>query len=117
MRLAIGFACALCLPLFGADVTGNWKGQMGEARDVAFQLKSDGPRVSGTMSGGEGGPHPITTGESKGEEISFTVASEWQGNPAKLLFKGKVNGDQMKLTVASENGEWSTDVVPKKTSE
>ena len=117
MRLAIAFACVLWLPLFGADVTGQWKGQMGQGGDVAFQLKSDGPKISGTMTGVEGGSHQITTGESKGDEISFTVASEWQGNPVKLLFKGKVEGDQMKLTVASENGQWSTDVILKKSSE
>ncbi|HLJ14786.1 MAG TPA: hypothetical protein VKV15_09845 [Bryobacteraceae bacterium] len=119
MRLAFVFAWIVCLPLFGADVTGKWKGQMGQGRDVVFQLKSDGAKVSGTMSGAEGGSHSITTGESNGNgnDISFTAASEWQSNPVKLLFKGAVNGDEMKLTVSSEGGEWTSEVVAKKSAE
>jgi hypothetical protein len=31
--------------------------------------------------------------------------------------KGKVAGDQMKLAVESENGQWSTDLTVKKSAE
>ncbi|MEO7144945.1 MAG: hypothetical protein ABI165_15720 [Bryobacteraceae bacterium] len=115
MRLCCVLIWLAALPLVAADVTGKWKGEMGEGREVVFQLKSDGAKVTGTMSGAaEGEPRPITTGESKDDNISFTVASEWQGNPVKLLVSGTVSGQEMKLTVKSENGEWSTDMVAKK---
>jgi hypothetical protein len=118
MRLPGLLSLILVLPLLAADVAGKWTGQMGESgREVVFQLKTDGAKVSGTMSGPEGEPRPITQGELKGEDISLTVASEWQGNPVKLLVKGKVSGNEMKLTVESEDGNWTSDLVLKKAVE
>jgi hypothetical protein len=120
MRLLCLYLLSLVaiLPLCAADITGRWKGQMGESgREVVFQLRSDGTKVSGTMSGPNGEPRPITRGELNGEDISLTVASEWQGNPVKLLVKGKVTGNEMKLTVESEGGGWSTELVLKKAAD
>jgi hypothetical protein len=118
MRLFCLLSLAAILPLCAADITGKWKGQMGESgREVVFQLKADGTKVSGTMSGPNGEPRPITQGELNGENISLTVASEWQGSPVKLLVKGKVAGNEMKLTIESEGGDWSTEMVAKKAAD
>jgi hypothetical protein len=118
MRLLCLLSLAAILPLCAADITGKWKGQMEESgREVVFQLKNDGTKVSGTMSGSNGEPRPITQGELNGDNISLTVASEWQGNPVKLLVKGKVSGNEMKLTLESESGDWSTGLVVKKVVE
>ncbi len=104
------------LALLATDVTGKWTGQMSQSgRETTLILKSDGEKVTGTMSGPGGEPRKITSGESKGDDIALTVASEWQGNPVKLLVKGKVvAGGEMKLVVQSEGGEWSTDLVVRK---
>ena len=108
----------LTLPLSATELAGKWKGQMESGdRDVVLDLKTDGAKVSGTMSDANGNPRQITEGELKGEDISLTIASEWQGEPVKLLAKGKVQGDQMKLTLSSEGGEWSTEVALKKVAE
>jgi len=69
------------------------------------------------MSGPGGEPRPITQGQLNGDNISLTVASEWEGNPVKLLVKGKVAGSEMKLTIESEGGQWTTDLVLKKAAE
>jgi hypothetical protein len=106
------------LPLLATEVAGKWKGQMESGdREVIFDLKAEGGKVTGTMSDPEGKPRPITEGELNGDDISMTIASEWQGEPVKLLAKGKIQGDQMKLTLSSENGEWSTEVALKKVTE
>lgn len=57
------------------------------------------------MSGPNGEPWQITQGEMNGDKISLTVASEWEGNPVKLLGKGMVAGNERKLTVESEDGQ------------
>jgi len=115
MRLPGLFALLVTLALAAGDVTGKWKGEMTEGgREVVFQLQSEGSKVSGSMSGPNGEPRPITAGELSGENISLTVASEWQGNPVKLLVKGKVAGSEMRVTVESDGGDWSTEVVLKK---
>jgi hypothetical protein len=105
---------SLAAVLIAADVTGKWKGQIGDnGRETIFTLKADGSNVTGTMSDSEGKDRPLK-GTIKGNDISFTVDSEWQGSPVKLLVKGTVADDEMKLDISSENGEWSTSVTAKR---
>lgn len=118
MRVFSLLILAGVVPLFAADVTGKWTGQMGASgREVVFQLKADGDKVSGTMSGPGGEPRQVTKGELDGDNISLTIASEWQGSPVTLLVKGKVAGNEMKLVLESEDGGWSTDLEVKKATE
>ena len=106
------------LPLYALDVSGKWKGQIGDSgRDVLFQLKSEGTKVTGSMSGPDGEPRPITEGQLNGDNISLTITSEWQGSPLKLLVKGKVAGDQMNLTMEVEGRDWSREFVLKKAAD
>jgi hypothetical protein len=110
------FLC-LCGALIAADVTGKWTGQMGEGgREVVFDLKQDGTKISGTMSGPNGEPRKITGGSLTGDDIDMTVASEWQGSPVTLKVKGKVSGSEMKLRIESEGGDWGTGATVKKSS-
>ena len=105
---------SLAAALIAADVTGKWKGQIGESsRETIFTLKAAGSKVTGSMSDPEGKERPLK-GTIKGDNISFTVDSEWEGSPVKLLVKGTVAGDEMKLDISSENGEWSTSLTVKR---
>jgi hypothetical protein len=107
---------ALAALLFAADVTGKWKGQIENSeRDTVFTRKAEGSSVTGSMSDPEGqGKERPLKGTIKGVDISFTVDSSWQGNPVKLLVKGTVAGDEMKLEMSSEGGEWSTSLTVKR---
>jgi hypothetical protein len=107
---------SLAAILLAAEVTGKWKGQIENSeRDTIFTLKADGSNVTGSMSDPEGqGKERPLKGTVKGDDISFTVDSSWQGNPVKLLVKGTVAGDQMKLEISSEGGEWSTSLTVKR---
>jgi hypothetical protein len=107
---------SLAAVLTAADVAGKWKGQIENSdRETIFTLKTDGSAVTGTMSDpeGQGKDRPLK-GTIKGDDISFTVDSEWQGNPVKLLVKGTVAGDEMKVEMSSEGGEWSTSLTLKR---
>ncbi len=120
MRLSRRLATLFLVPmfsslLFAADITGKWSGPMQDGQAV-FTLKSDSNAITGSMLGIDGKEYPIIEGKLDGENISFTVASQWQGNPVKLLVKGTVSGEQMKLNIASDNGYWSTDATVKKES-
>lgn len=99
--------------LFAADITGKWSGPMQDGRAV-FTLKSDNNAITGTMLGIDGKEYPIVEGKLDGQNISFTVASQWQGNPVNLLVKGTVSGEEMKLNIAADNGYWSTDATVKR---
>ena len=93
---------------WAADLNGKWvaqvPGQNGQTRETTFNFKVEGSKLTGTVSGRQG-DNPISDGTIKGDEVSFTVVVNFNGNEAKLLFKGKVAGDDLKLTRTRQGGE------------
>ncbi len=84
-----------------AGIDGKWvaqvPGQGGQTRETTFTFKAEGEKLTGTVSGRQGDV-AITDGVIKGDEISFTQSFNAQGNAIKLVYKGKVSGDEIKLT-------------------
>ena len=107
------FGCVTSL-LWAADVTGKWNAESDNGPSWVFNLKSEGGKVTGTMQGSDGKERPISEGKLEGNDISFSVDSEYQGNPITLVFKGKVSGDEMQLRVDTKDGNWGTDLVAKR---
>ncbi len=86
-----------------ADIDGKWKatmeGPMGTI-EQNFTFKVDGEKVTGTMSDQMLGEQKIADGTLKGDDISFTVTAKSEMGEMKLAYKGKVSGDEMKLTMS-----------------
>jgi hypothetical protein len=107
MKYRIAAFIAICIALSGmsiayaADVTGKWVGQVtgrqGQTREVTITLKAEGEKLTGTVSGRQGDT-PISDGQIKGDDISFTVTQSFQGSEVKVSYKGKVSGDEIKFT-------------------
>jgi hypothetical protein len=78
------------------DLTGTWKSsstnQNGQARETVFKLKAEGEKVTGTVSG-RNNDTAIEEGKVKGEEVSFQVTREMNGNKVVFKYTGKVSGD------------------------
>lgn len=97
---------ALALAAFAADVTGKWTfeqpGRNGPMT-TTLNLKAEGSKLTGTMEAGaaRGGmpPAEISNGKVEGDNLSFDITREFNGNSMTTKFKGKVAGDEMKLTV------------------
>lgn len=104
------------LVLAATNLTGTWQGKMDAGGDAVFHIKADDKTIGGTMLGADGKEHPISDAKLDGDNISFNVASEWQGMPVKLIVTGKVSGDQMQLHIAADNGYWATDATVKRAS-
>jgi hypothetical protein len=106
--LSVCFALAALTAVWAEDVTGKWvaqvPGQNGQTREVTFTLKADGDKLTGSVSGRQGDT-PIADGKISGSDISFSVTRNFQGNSIKILYKGKVSGDEIKFTSAREGGE------------
>lgn len=100
--------------LAAGDVSGKWKGPLdGGEGEVQFTFKLDGSSLSGTMSGAENKAFPLT-GKLDGDKIAFSVEFEWQGTPLKLVVNGKVDGEEMKLNIATADSSWSSTMTAKK---
>lgn len=106
--LSVCFVLAGMTLAYAADVNGKWVAQVpgrdGQTRETTFNFKVEGDKLTGTVSGRQG-DNPISDGKIAGDEISFTVTATFGGNEVKLLFKGKVAGDEMKLTRIREGGD------------
>ncbi len=92
-----------------ADVSGKWTAQVpgrgGETRETTFNFKADGDKLTGTMSGMQGNEIAISDGKVSGDNLSFSVSMSFGGNDVKLLFKGKVSGNEIKFTREREGGQ------------
>ena len=93
---------------WAADLNGKWvaqvPGQNGQTRETTFNFKVEGSKLTGTVSGRQG-DNPISDGTIKGDDVSFTVVANFNGNEIKLLYKGKVSGDELKLTRTRAGGD------------
>ena len=110
----------LAAAAFAADVTGKWKGSFegpnGPVLNLTFDLKADDAALTGTVSGMLDHALEIKDGKVKGDDVSFWITSEYQGNPIKLMYTGKVGDGQIQFTMGTEDGGWSTQIVAKKDS-
>ena len=106
--LALGAASTLR----AADASGTWSWSTpgrdgGEARKTTLKLKVDGEKVTGTISspgrqGGQAREAEISEGKIKGDEISFAVTREIQGNKLTMKYSGKIAGDTIKGKIETE---------------
>ena len=87
---------------WAADATGKWTAQVpgrgGNTTEQTFNLKADGAKLTGTLTGGPGGEAQITDGKVSGDDISFVVMRNFGGNDVKIVFKGKVSASEIKFT-------------------
>jgi hypothetical protein len=98
-----------------ADPTGTWTWTTpgrngGPDRKSTLKLKLEGEKVMGTLSapgrGGQSSDVEISDGKLKGDEISFSVTREFQGNKFTAKYSGKITGDSIKGKMETErNGQ------------
>ena len=101
----------VALGLWAADVTGKWtfeqQGRNG-AQTVTMMLKAEGSNLTGTVDAGRGGPQEIKDGKIEGDNVSFNVVREFNGNTMTTKYAGTVSGNEMKLTVERPGRDGNT---------
>lgn len=111
-------SCILAGAMLAADVSGKWtadvQGRGGNTQTVTINLKADGDRLTGTVSG-RAGDNQISDGKIVGDDISFDVVLDFNGNSIKMIYTGKVSGDQIKFKREVE-GRGSTEFTAKRAS-
>lgn len=81
------------------DLTGSWKSsftnQNGQVRETVYKFKVADGKLSGTVSG-RNGDTAIEDAKLAGDDISFAVTREFNGNKMVIKYSGKVSGDTIK---------------------
>jgi hypothetical protein len=113
------FLLLAAVAVFAADVNGKWVAQVpgrgGETREATFTFKADGNQLTGSVTTPRGDV-PISDGKVEGDDISFAQVMEFNGNQVKLLYKGKVAGNEIKFTRQREGGERVAEFTAKRPS-
>ena len=93
--------------IWAADVSGKWTAEMqgreGNTMTITMNLKADGDKLTGTVSG-RMGDTDISDGKVDGDNVSFSVVREFNGNKFTQNYSGKVDGDTIHFTIKSEGG-------------
>ena len=96
----------LTLSAWAADITGKWvaqvEGRQG-TRENTFSFAVEGTELTGTMTTGMG-ETAISEGRIEGDELSFVIVRSFGENEMKILYKGTVSGDEIKLTREFQGG-------------
>ena len=103
--------CLLAAFVFSAraedkpNPTGTWTwtvtGRDGTPRTVTAKFKVEDGKLTGTVSGRQSDT-TIENAKVAGEDISFTVTREFNGNKFTQKFSGKISGDAIKGKIESE---------------
>jgi hypothetical protein len=102
-----------------ADISGTWKGSAETPNGTierTFIFKVDGNKLTGETSSQMMGKSPITDGKIEGDNVSFTITVKFQDNEMKLLYAGKVVGNEIKFHVTNADAGVNIDYTAKKVS-
>lgn len=116
--LVLVLACAMLLP--AGDVNGKWTGEVqggDQVFTVTLTLKADGEKLTGKMGGTGDREYDLEEGKIKGDDISFSVTIDFNGNSMKLLYTGEVAGDEIKFHLVPQGAEnYAQDFTAKRAS-
>ena len=91
-----------------ADLSGKWKGDVpgrsGDTTATVFTFKVDGEKLTGSMTG-PNGDLQLQEGKVSGDQVSFSTNIDAGGNTIKILYKGTLGGDQLKMTRQRDGGQ------------
>jgi len=96
------FLLAALTPALAADVTGKWTAEFETAigrQNYTYELKVEGSKLTGKAIS-QRGEVALQEGAVKGDDVSFVEVRRFQDQDVRIEYKGKVSGDEMKLTRA-----------------
>lgn len=114
--LAIGLIAGLLSPgataeTRAADVTGTWKQTFereGRTFESTLNLKQDGEKLTGTISGRQGRETEIENGKVEGNKVSFQVTRTFNENTFTQKYEGTLEGDTIKGKVEFQGRDGQT---------
>jgi hypothetical protein len=103
-------------PVAAQSVAGKWTAsfdtQIG-VQNYTYTFQVEGGKLNGTAKS-QFGETKISEGTVKGDEISFVENLDFQGQPLRIVYKGRVSGDEIKFT--RQVGDMATEELVAKRS-
>lgn len=102
-RALIAMAALTLCVCFAADIDGKWSAQVegrNGTRTQNLMLKADGNKLTGSIEGFRGQSTDISNGTIDGDNVSFSVVREFNGNSITQEYKGTLSNGELKLTVS-----------------
>lgn len=119
MKWLLLLLAAFAITASAADISGTWKGTADTPAgsvERTFVFKVDGTKVTGETTSQMFGKSQIEDGKIDGDNLSFVITANFQGNEAKISYKGKVSGDNIKLTATIPGMDQTIEYTIKRTS-
>lgn len=98
--LAIVTMLLAATPAFAADINGKWKAEFDTPigqQHYTYDLHVDGAKLTGTAKN-DMGESELKEGKVDGDSISFVETLSFDGNTIRIVYTGKIAGDQIKFT-------------------
>jgi hypothetical protein len=103
LALAVGLAGGNAIAQEKKDATGTWKYSVtfnDQTRETTMKLKQEGEKLTGTVTGRDGGETAIDEGGTvKDGTVAFGVTRERDGQKFTVKYNGKLDGDTIKGTM------------------
>jgi hypothetical protein len=118
LKLLLILIAAFAMVASAADATGTWKATVetpNGTMESTFVLKVDGAKLTGTVTG-RMGESQVSEGKVDGDNISFSVVREFNGNEFRMNYKGKVSETEIKFTVEMPAMDRTFEMTAKKVS-
>ena len=98
--MSIALVFAFVASALATDITGTWKAsfdtQIG-VQNYTYTFKVEGSKLTGHAKS-EYADVDIQEGTIKGDDITFVESFDFQGMPIRIVYKGKISGDEIKLS-------------------
>ena len=97
---------------FAADPTGTWtwtrQGRDGQNVEVIAKLNFADGKLTGTVTGFQGAENPISDGKLEGDQLTFNVVVNFNGNSFTIAYQGKLDGDTITGTIKRPDRDGGT---------
>ena len=113
--IAVLALLVISVSAWAVDFAGKW---IADAAGVQITLTSkvDGNTLTGTVDNPQAGPAEIKEGKIDGDTISFYVVRKLGESDAKVMWKGKAAGDDIKFVreAPGAQGGAPTEIIAKR---
>ncbi|MDQ2842783.1 MAG: hypothetical protein M3Y72_17440 [Acidobacteriota bacterium] len=117
MKWLIPLIAFFAFTVSAADISGTWKGTAETPNgsvERTFTFKVDGTKLTGETTSNMMGKSVLHDGKIEGDNVSFYIEVDMQGQQGKIEYKGKVSGDKIDFTAEVPSFSYKVEYTAKR---